>query len=197
MSLKLRLRFPAFALGDICVQVLDCEGGVAGSVLAQLDHCVTPGGKRTLRSWLAAPLQSPAAISLRQDAVEDLLGTAADAADTARTALRACGDIERAVVRLAAHAAGALGRDAPGVVLYEDASRRKVEVVTTLLSGLESVQAAVEAVQAAESTSQELKTLCSWGQGTPDFREALKVRNATQLLATTTISGTLDAVPLQ
>ena len=81
--------------------------------------------------------------------------------------------------------------------LYEDASRRKVEVVTTLLSGLESVQAAVEAVQAAESTSQELKTLCSWGQGTPDFREALKVRNATQLLATTTISGTLDAVPLQ
>ena len=85
--------------------MLECEGSVVGSVLAQLDHCVTPAGKRTLRSWLAAPLQSPAAISLRQDAVEELLGAAADAADTARTAMRACGDIERAVVRLAAAAA--------------------------------------------------------------------------------------------
>lgn len=155
--------------------MLECEGSVVGSVLAQLDHCVTPAGKRTLRSWLAAPLQSPAAISLRQDAVEELLGAAADAADTARTAMRACGDIERAVVRLAAAAAGALGRDAPGVVLYEDTSRRKVKAVTALLSGLESVQAAVEAVQRAEASAEELTALCSWGQGIPDFREALKV----------------------
>lgn len=159
-----------------CVQVLDCEGIVAGSVLAQLDHCVSPGGKRTLRSWLAAPLQSPEAISLRQDAVEELLDTAADAADTARTAMRGCGDIERSVVRLAAAAVGALGRDAPEVVLYEDTSRRKVKAVTTLLSGLQSVHTAVEAVQAAECKSEELKTLCSWGQGMPDFREALKAR---------------------
>lgn len=158
------------------VQVLDCEGGVAGSVLAQLDHCVTPGGKRTLRAWLAAPLQSPTAISLRQDAVEELLGAAADAADTARTSMRGCGDIERAVVRLAAAAAGALGRDAPGVVLYEDTSRRKVKAVTTLLSGLQSVETAFEALQAAGGSSEELKTLCSWGKGIPDFREPLKAR---------------------
>jgi DNA mismatch repair protein MSH6 len=157
------------------VQVLECDGAVAGSVLAQLDHCVTPGGKRTLRAWLTAPLQSPEAISRRQDAVEELLNAGADAAATARTAMRACGDIERAVVRLAAAAVGALGRDAPGVVLYEDTSRRKVKAVTTLLAGLESVRAAVEALQAA-CVSEELKTLCSWGDGIPDFREALKAR---------------------
>ena len=155
------------------MQVLDCEGSAAGSVLAQLDHCVTPAGKRTLRSWLAAPLQCPTAIARRQDAVQDLIDS--DAAETARSALRTCGDIERAVVRLAAAAAGALGRDAPGVVLYEDTSRRKVKAVTTLLAGLGGVQTAVEAMQAADCSSEELKTLCSWGQGIPDFRECLKV----------------------
>ena len=157
------------------MQILECESNPSGSVLAHLDHCVTPGGKRMLRAWLAAPLRNTAAISRRQDAVAELLGGAASGMEAARDALRSAGDIERGIVRLAAAAAGVLGRDAPGVVLYEDSSRRKVRAVTALLRGLQAVQQAVEQVALADVKAEALAELVVWDMRMPDFRRDLEV----------------------
>ncbi len=70
------------------VQVLEnTEGGSAGSLVACLDMCTTVMGKRQLRAWLCRPMARIADITARQDAVADLMGPAADAAQAARTAL--------------------------------------------------------------------------------------------------------------
>lgn len=58
--------------------------------------------------------------------MEDLMGPAADAVSVARKQLAGSSDLERALARLAASVGGATGRDAAGVVLYEDAAKRKV-----------------------------------------------------------------------
>ena len=131
-------------------------GGGAGSLLASVDHCVTPAGRRRLRSWLCRPLGRPSDIARRQDAVEALLGTGpgAAAADAARRALAAstaaCGDLERALARLAAAASpvgGGTGRDAAGVVLYEDAAKRRVVALAFALRGLRCVLDALAAAR--------------------------------------------------
>lgn len=120
------------------------SGGVAGTLLSALDFCVSPPGRRRLRAWLCRPLGCPRAISKRQDAVETLLHSARSAADSARASLAGCGDLERSLARLSAAAAaaaansggGGVGRDAAGVVLYEDAARRRVLALVGALGGL-------------------------------------------------------------
>lgn len=59
-------------------------GGVTGTLLSVLDHCSTPFGRRRLRQWLCRPLFRVADIQVRQDAVSDLMGVAAEAAGAAR-----------------------------------------------------------------------------------------------------------------
>lgn len=75
-----------------------------GTLLALLDHCSTPFGRRRLRRWLVRPLFRAADIARRQDAVEELMGRLADAAGAARRALAGVSDVERALARLAASA---------------------------------------------------------------------------------------------
>ena len=48
------------------------EGTVHGSLLEVLDHCVSHGGKRLLRTWLCRPLYDVAQIVSRQQAVAAL-----------------------------------------------------------------------------------------------------------------------------
>jgi DNA mismatch repair protein MSH6 len=153
--------------------VVDSEAA-RGSVLAQLDHCVTPGGKRHLRRWLCRPLQSVEAIQRRQDAVAELMGPLLATMDDAAECLVHVGDIERGIVRLAVGSAGALSRDAPHVVLYEDTSKRRVHAVSSVLWALQKIEAAVEALEAAQPMSDLLKELMTWGKRLPDFREELK-----------------------
>jgi DNA mismatch repair protein MSH6 len=69
-------------------QVLEnTDGGAAGSLLSALDMCTTVMGKRRLRAWLCRPLARIPDITARQDAVEELMGPAGQAAQTARDAL--------------------------------------------------------------------------------------------------------------
>lgn len=70
------------------VQVLEnTEGGQTGSLVACLDMCTTVMGKRQLRSWLCRPMARIADITARQDAVAELMGGAAEAAQAARASL--------------------------------------------------------------------------------------------------------------
>jgi len=63
------------------------DGGTEGSLMSALDMCTTVMGKRRLRAWLCRPMARIADIVQRQDAVADLMGPAADAAQSARDAL--------------------------------------------------------------------------------------------------------------
>lgn len=59
-------------------------GGTEGTLLAAVENCATPAGRRLLRQWLVRPLARVAAIVKRQDAVAALMGSAQEAASRAR-----------------------------------------------------------------------------------------------------------------
>lgn len=65
----------------------NADGGTEGSLMSALDMCATVMGKRRLRAWLCRPMARIADIAERQDAVADLMGPAAHAAQAARDAL--------------------------------------------------------------------------------------------------------------
>jgi len=75
-------------------------GGEQATLLAVVDHTMTPMGARLLRGWLLAPLTDPAAIAARLDAVGALV-----ADEPRRAALREALDGVRDVERLGAKAA--------------------------------------------------------------------------------------------
>lgn len=60
------------------------SGEAAGSLLAAMDACSTPAGRRRLKDWLCRPLGQVPAITARQDAVQELMGPAAEVAAEAR-----------------------------------------------------------------------------------------------------------------
>ena len=84
--------------------VRSSDGSRAGSLLAVLDETRTAAGARVLGSWLLYPLLDLAAITRRQDAVEELFE--ADLGADALTAMAAIGDLERLVGRIASLRAG-------------------------------------------------------------------------------------------
>ncbi len=75
-------------------------GGEQATLLAVLDHTMTPMGARLLRRWLLAPLTDPAAIAARHDAVGTLL-----ADEPRRSGLREALDGVRDLERLGAKTA--------------------------------------------------------------------------------------------
>ena len=81
-------------------------GGREGSLLAAIDRTVTSGGARLLAARLNRPLLDPARINARLDAVAWMLERR-DLRRRLREALKASGDIARALSRLA------LGRGGP------------------------------------------------------------------------------------
>lgn len=134
----------------------NADGGVSGTLLAVLDHCTTPFGRRKLKQWLCRPLYRPADIRARQDAVADLMGPAAEAGGIARKQLAGISDLERVIARLhASTVAGGSGRDSGHVVLYEDAAKRKVKSV---VSAVRDLQAVVSALGALQSVCDELSS---------------------------------------
>ncbi len=75
------------------------QGGRAHTLAAVLDRCATPMGSRLLRRWLHAPLRDRRPLRLRQHAVQTLLEAGAPA--QLREPLRAVGDLERILARVA------------------------------------------------------------------------------------------------
>jgi DNA mismatch repair protein MutS len=76
------------------------RGTVKGSLLSEIDECVTPAGSRLLARRLAAPLCEAAPINARLDAVERLRDEAILATQL-RGALKSVPDLTRALTRLA------------------------------------------------------------------------------------------------
>ncbi len=79
---------------------LEITGRSGGSLYETLNRCRTPMGKRKLGEWLLHPLLDPDAISARQDAVSILLEDPGKRG-MLQSSLSECGDLDRAVSRLA------------------------------------------------------------------------------------------------
>jgi DNA mismatch repair protein MutS len=79
------------------------DGDTRHTLLGVLDSTVTPMGGRLLRRWLHRPLRDRATLRLRHDAVATLIDSRTD--DVLREQLRAVGDIERILARVALRSA--------------------------------------------------------------------------------------------
>ncbi|KAK9846574.1 hypothetical protein WJX81_006840 [Elliptochloris bilobata] len=79
------------------LELLENSCGTAeGSLMACLDTCASPGGRRLLRRWLCRPLRDLGGIAARQDAVAEL-AKRPGLAGPLRAGLRHLGDLERAL----------------------------------------------------------------------------------------------------
>ncbi|MES2904490.1 MAG: DNA mismatch repair protein MutS [Pseudomonadota bacterium] len=81
------------------------SGGVAGSLLGEVDRCVTAAGRRLLASDLSAPLNDRAAIESRLQLVGHFFDDQ-NHREMVRSALRASYDVSRALGRLVAGRGG-------------------------------------------------------------------------------------------
>ncbi len=75
------------------------DGSVQGSLLGELDRCITPMGKRLMRQWVSKPLLDVSLIGTRQKGVQALFNQGMLRAEL-RAALRPLSDLERLTTRL-------------------------------------------------------------------------------------------------
>jgi DNA mismatch repair protein MutS len=110
------------------------DGSVQGSLLGELDRCVTPMGKRLVRQWVSKPLLDVDAIRMRQQGVFVLFSDGMLRAEL-RAALKPLADLERLTTRLVS--GSAQPRDLvgmrltlqrlPGIVqLFQDAAHESL-----------------------------------------------------------------------
>jgi len=75
------------------------DGSLDNTLFATLNHCSTAMGSRLLRNWLNAPLRDRTRVEARHKAVLELLH--AHLVPALQTPLKAVGDLQRAVTRIA------------------------------------------------------------------------------------------------
>ena len=92
------------------------RGGRKGSLLGEIDLCVTASGSRLMARRLAAPLCEPAAINARLDCVAALLDEPV-LNERLRTGLKTVPDITRALTRLALERGGPRDLNAIGAAI--------------------------------------------------------------------------------
>jgi DNA mismatch repair protein MutS len=88
------------------------DGSVQGSLLGELDQCITPMGKRLIRQWVSKPLLDVDLIHARQQGVCFLFGQGILRAEL-RAAFKPLSDLERLTTRLVSGTA--LPRDLVGM----------------------------------------------------------------------------------
>ncbi|XP_059215090.1 DNA mismatch repair protein Msh6 isoform X2 [Centropristis striata] len=119
------------------------SGGTEGTLLERLDTCCTPFGKRLLKQWLCAPLCNPTSIKDRLDAVEDLMGAPAQAAEVSDL-LKKLPDLERLLSKIHSIGTPLKSQDHPDsrAVLYEEVtySKRKIVDFLSALEGFKTMQ---------------------------------------------------------
>nr|AAT67045.1 DNA mismatch repair protein [Petunia x hybrida] len=151
------------------------NGDSSGTLYAQVNHCMTPFGKRMLRSWLARPLYHPESIRERQDAVSGLKGLNLPFVLEFRKELSRLPDMERLLARLFG-SSEANGRNANKVTLYEDAAKKQLQEFISALRGCESMARACSSlgVILENTDSKLLYHLLTPGKGLPDVDSFLK-----------------------
>ncbi|CAK8544398.1 unnamed protein product [Lathyrus sativus] len=159
----------AVALENLEIFENSRNGGLSGTLYAQLNQCVTAFGKRLLKSWLARPLCHVESIKERQEAVAGLKGVNLPHALEFRKALSKLPDMERLLARVLS-SSDASGRNANKVVLYEDSAKKQLQEFISALRGLELMAQACLALSGIldDVESRQLSHLLTPGKGLPD-----------------------------
>ncbi|WOK94006.1 DNA mismatch repair protein MSH6 [Canna indica] len=160
----------AAALENLEIMENNKDGGLSGTLFAQLDHCVTACGKRLLKGWLARPLYDLRSIVERQDAVACFKGAGLGFALEFRKELSKLRDMERLLSRLFI-SCEAHGRNGNMVVLYEDAAKKQLQEFTASLYGCEAMIQACSSLRTILTTTEStlLHYLLTPGEGLPDM----------------------------
>ena len=117
------------------------SGDGEGTLLARLDSCLTPMGKRTLRHWVVSPLLQSNSIKQRQLAVRELMQL--HEVGHLRTQLKKIPDLERLISKI--HTSGDVKRSKSHpdsrAVMFEGQiySKRKIMDLITCLDGLKKL----------------------------------------------------------
>jgi DNA mismatch repair protein MutS len=109
------------------------DGSVEGSLLGELDRCVTPMGKRMMRQWVSKPLLEVEQIEKRQQGVFLLVKDGILRAEL-RAALKPLSDLERLTTRLAS------GTSQPRDLVGLRATLQRLPGIIQLFSDEESFQ---------------------------------------------------------
>lgn len=142
------------------------SGGTEGTLLERLDTCSTPFGKRLLKQWVCAPLCNPTSIKDRLDAVEDLMGAAAQAGEVTDL-LKKLPDLERLLSKIHSIGTPLKGQEHPDsrAVLYEEVtySKRKIADFLSALEGFKTMQEITSILSplSADSKSSLLRQIIS------------------------------------
>lgn len=154
----------AVALNNLEVLQNNFDHTERGSLWAFINRARTSFGQRLLRDWLCHPLYRPSDIARRAVAVEELLGTFADEAESCRLALKGVPDLERLLTRVHANGLRKKGpQDHPDsrAILYESQNynARKIRDFADVLSGFESVLKIATVFEGVDVTSVLLRRL--------------------------------------
>ena len=139
------------------------DGSVQGSLLGELDHCVTPMGKRLMRQWVSKPLLEVEQIQKRQQGVLLLVKDGILRAEL-RAVLKPLSDLERLTTRLVSGTAQprdlvgmrATLRMLPGILqLFNniDASENKLDhKQNAITNALKEFDSCIDELQLLESS---------------------------------------------
>ncbi|XP_077990692.1 DNA mismatch repair protein Msh6-like [Glandiceps talaboti] len=127
-------------LNNLDVMDSGVTGNVEGTLLAKLDNCSTPFGKRLFKQWLCAPLCNPKSINDRLDAIEDLMKIH-EVVTEVTDLLRKLPDLERLLSKI--HSLGLARKDSQPdtrAIFFEDVaySKRKIEDFLATLQGFKN-----------------------------------------------------------
>uniref|UniRef100_A0A8D8TRG5 DNA mismatch repair protein n=1 Tax=Cacopsylla melanoneura TaxID=428564 RepID=A0A8D8TRG5_9HEMI len=171
------------ALSNLHVLV-NSDNTIEGTLLEQVDHCVTNFGKRMLRSQLVKPLTNVEAIKQRQEAISVMLEEK-DCTEMMRAKLKDLKDVERMLPRIYSLTSAAIPENHPEsrATLYEAKvySKKKIEVFTSALRDLKAGMNIVELLQETGVTNKSslLTQLCNYESQPqpglfPDMNQLLK-----------------------
>ncbi|CAN6817417.1 unnamed protein product [Brassica oleracea] len=172
---KQHMVLDAAALENLEIFENSRNGGVSGTLYAQLNQCITASGKRLLKTWLARPLYNPELIKERQDAVAILRGENLPYSLEFRKALSRLPDMERLIARIFS-SIEASGRNGDKVVLYEDVAKKQLQEFISTLRGCETMVEACSSLRTSlkHDKSRRLRHLLTPGQSLPNISPFIK-----------------------
>ena len=136
------------------------RGEKKGTLLAHLDATITPMGARRLRTWIAFPLQSPARIRRRHDAV-DALVTYPELRAAVREWLGNVPDLERIAIR------ASLGAASPRDLGHLRDGLGRVPAIMDALARQEDIADALKPVRVSDTCADLYKLLAGSLSGAP------------------------------
>lgn len=90
----------AVTLTNLEILVNNFDHTPRGSLFTFMNRCRTPFGKRLLKEWVCKPLIRPSDIENRRNAVSELMDELSSQAESARSLLKSCPDLERLLSRV-------------------------------------------------------------------------------------------------